>query len=234
MCPHCGQNAPIVYRGVAAYCSACQRQRPALIAPSVSYAGKPSTVGGTVAGVIGWLVLFFGLSTAAIVGVLLGLASTALGLVVGIPIAVFTLAISLSLLLSGRSLRKTGVEKQKQMRKKGILALAMNRGGAVTAYDVGNALDMPTAEADAFLTEMAKADPEEVTVELDDKGGIYYAFPRMAAPGSRNIGGFVPPGGGRARIEDPRIRVSGVPDTFESEGLDYEEPAQKKQQRRGP
>ncbi len=222
MCPHCGQNAPIVYRGVVAFCSACQRQRPALIAPSVSYAGKPSTVGGTVAGIIGWILLVVGLSAAIGLGLLLSVLNTTLGLAVGIPIGILTIAVSLSLLLSGRKMRRTGVEKQKEMRRRAILGLAQNRGGAVTAADVAASLDMPVAEADAFLTDMAKTQSDDVTVELDDKGGIYYAFTRLSQPRPRS------------RIEDPRVRVTGVPDTFESEGLDYEEPAQQKQHRRGP
>lgn len=218
MCPHCRQNAPIVYRGVAAFCSACGRPRPALIAPSVSYAGKPSKVGGTVAGIIGWIVLVIGTSAAIGLGLLFSLLSTTAGLAVGIPIGILTIAISLSLLLSGRSLQKSGEKKQLEMRKKAVTALAMNRGGALTAQDVANALDMPHAEADTFLTDMAKADPEEVTVELDDRGGIYYAFPRIAPPGRR-------------RIEDPRVRVTGVPNTIEAEGLDYEEPSPQQKQR---
>lgn len=218
MCPHCRQNAPIVYRGVAAFCSACGRPRPALIAPSVSYAGKPSKVGGTVAGIIGWIVLVIGTSAAIGLGLLFSLLSTTAGLAVGLPIGILTIAISLSLLLSGRSLQKSGEKKQLEMRRKAVTALAMNRGGALTAQDVANALDMPHAEADTFLTDMAKADPEEVTVELDDRGGIYYAFPRIAPPGRR-------------RIEEPRVRVTGVPNTIEAEGLDYDDQAAPPKQR---
>lgn len=221
MCPHCGQPAPIVYRGVAAFCSACGRPRPALIAPSVSYAGKPSKVGGTVAGIIGWIVLVLGVSLTTGLSLLLSMLSTTAALAVGIPMGILTLAVSLSLLLSGRSMRRTGEKKQKEMRRKAITALAMNRRGAVTAQDVAASLDIPHAEADAFLTEMAKEDPEEVTVELDDRGGIYYAFPRIAPIAKR-------------RIEDPRVRVQGVPDRVTTEGLDYEEEAAapEKQRRR--
>src|SRR5689334_5227659 len=111
MCPHCRQNAPIVYRGVAAYCSACGRQRPALIAPSVSYAGKPSKVGGTVAGVIGMLVALLGLPVVILIGLFFGwLFSTAVGLTIGIPLGILTLVVAVSLMLSGRKLRQTGEE----------------------------------------------------------------------------------------------------------------------------
>lgn len=220
MCPYCRTNAPIVYRGVAAFCSGCGRQRPALMAPSVSYAGKPSKVGGTVAGVVGWVVLAGGLAVALGVGLLLSIISTTFGLAIGIPIAVLSTAVSMALLFSGKKLRQSGEARQKEMRRQAVLALAVNRGGMVTANDAAAALDIPPAEADAFLTELAKTQSEEVTVEIDDKGGIYYAFPRLLH-GSR-----------RVRVDEPRVRVSGVPDTFDAEGLDYEEPAQQ-QRRRG-
>jgi hypothetical protein len=190
------------------------------MAPSVSYAGKPSKVGGTVAGVMGWVVLVIGTSLTIGLGLLLSMLSTTLGLAFGIPLGILTIAVSLTLLLSSRKLRKSGEAKQREMRKRAVFALAQNRRGAVTAADAAAALDMPPAQADAFLTELAKSEPEEVTVEIDDKGGIYYAFPRLAAPRPR------------ARIEDqPKVRVTGVPDTFESEGLDYEEPSKKRQGR---
>jgi hypothetical protein len=62
---------------------------------------------------------------------------------------------------------------------------------------------------------MAKTMPEEVTVEIDDKGGIYYAFPRLL-PVTRQ------------RVEEPRVRVEGAPDTAGSEELEYEEPARRR------
>jgi hypothetical protein len=221
MCPYCGQNAPIVYRGVAAFCSACGRQRPALIAPSVSYAGKPSRVGGTVAGVAGWVVLGVGLFMALAMGLLLGIIHTPLGVVVGSLIALASIIVSVLLLVSGKKLRKSGDDAQKHMREKAVFALAANRNGRVTARDLAGSLDIPAAEADAFLTEMAKTQPEDVTVEIDDKGGIYYAFPRIMM------------GDQRARIapDQARVRVQGVPDTIDAEGLDYDESAPQQRKR---
>ena len=55
MCPHCGQAAPLVYRGVLAYCSACGQLRGPLTGGSVNHAGSLSKAGGTVAKVFGWL-----------------------------------------------------------------------------------------------------------------------------------------------------------------------------------
>jgi hypothetical protein len=215
MCPHCRQIAPIVYRGVAAFCSACGRPRTPLAAPSVSYAGKPSKVGGTVAGVAGWLVLGFGLSISLAVALLINIFSLSAALAVGIPMGLLTLFISLSLLFSGRKLRQSGEHAQKEMRRRAVFALAMNRRGAVTANDAAAALDIPPAEADAFLTDLAKTQPEEVTVELDDRGGIYYAFPRLAPAGPK----------ARFAADEPRVRVAGAPEPLESEGLDHEERA---------
>lgn len=218
MCPHCGLNAPIVYRGVTAVCSGCGKQRPPLIAPSVSYAGKPSQVGGTVAGVVGWIVLAVGLAVALGIGLVLSLISTTFGLAVGIPIGVLSIALSIALLFSSKKLRQSGQAREKEMWRRAVLALAENRRGKVTAHDAAGALDIPPAQADAFLTELAKEQTGEVTVEIDDKGNIYYAFPRFIEQQRR-------------RIEQPRVRVTGVPDTFESEGLDHEEPAQERRRR---
>lgn len=222
MCPHCGQNAPLVYRGMAAFCSACGRPRAPLVTPSVSYAGKPSKVGGTVAGIAGWIVLVVGLCLALGLGLLLSMISATLGLAFGLPIGILTLAVSLTLLFSGKKLRQSGDVAQKDMRRRAVFALAMNRGGAVTARDAAAALGIPAVEADAFLTDLAKTEGEEVTVELDDKGGIYYAFPRLI------------PSQPRARIaqDDPRVRVTGVPDSFQSDGLDYDDSVEEQRRRR--
>lgn len=191
------------------------------MAPSVSYAGKPSKVGGTVAGVIGWLVLAFGLSTALGLGLLLGsLVSVGVGLAFGLPIGLFSIGFALVLLLSGKKLRKSGEDKQREMRRQAVFALAANQRGTVTAYDAARSLGVPPAEADAFLTDLAKTTPEEVTVEIDDRGGIYYAFPRLLPIGKQ-------------RFAEPKMRVPGAPEASVDEGLEYEEqaPPEKRRQR---
>ena len=225
MCPHCGQNVAIRYSGVAAFCSACGRPRPPLMAPSVSHAGKPSQIGGTVAGVLGWIVLAGGLAVATAVGLILGIVHTTFGLAVGLPIGVISVVVALTLLLSGRKLRRSGEARERETRRKTVFGLATNRGGAITANDAAVALDIPPHEADAFLTDLAKTTPEEVTVELDDKGGIYYAFPRLLSGGAP-----------RSRFDEPRVRVGGSAGPFESEGLAEEEAesaASQAQRRRG-
>ena len=46
MCPHCGREAPIVYRGVVPYCTACGALRAPLSTPSINLAGKSVADGG--------------------------------------------------------------------------------------------------------------------------------------------------------------------------------------------
>ena len=60
-CPHCHQNAPIVYRGVFAFCSACDKPRAPFSGKALHFAGQPAKVGGSVSRVVGYLVLVFGL-----------------------------------------------------------------------------------------------------------------------------------------------------------------------------
>src|SRR5262245_60060733 len=104
MCPHCRQNAPVIYRGIVAYCTACGAVRPPLTGSSLNLAGKGSRVGGTVAKVFGWLVLGIGGTVGLILLALLqwifpeGIA----GLLVGLPVLVLSAIVSTLLLLSGR------------------------------------------------------------------------------------------------------------------------------------
>jgi hypothetical protein len=181
MCPRCRQNAPLVYRGLTAYCSACGAPRLPLTSSSVTHAGKPSKVGGTVARVFGWLVLAGGLGLALLLGLGLFLLfpEGIAWLVVSAPIATLTALFSFLLLKSGRGLQQLGEGEQKSARSRAIFALAQNRGGMVTANDVAQSLDIRPEEADALLTEMAKTTPDQVTLEMDDAGGIYYRFPQL-------------------------------------------------------
>lgn len=180
MCPHCGQNAPIVYRGVTAVCAACGRPRTPLTAPSVSYAGKPSKVGGTLVGIAGWIVLSFGILSGVVNGLLAGLVSVNLGLIAGLLITVPFLILATVLLLSGRSLRRAGSVEAARRREQALFALAANRGGAITAADAAQALDLSVAEADTALTEMAKKQPDQLTVDVDNDGRIWFRFVHVA------------------------------------------------------
>ncbi len=177
MCPHCGQNAPLVYRGVVPYCTGCGGIRAPLTNRSVNMAGKPSTVGGTVAGVFGWLMLLGGLGVAGVLATILALLSyPTLALVVGGPIALLALLVGGGLVMGGKKLRTQGATEQKDTRVEAIFALAQTRKGILLASDVARALAIPVDEADALLTTLAKTDSDHVSLEVNDDGGMYYRF----------------------------------------------------------
>ncbi len=178
MCPHCGREAPIVYRGVVPYCTACGALRAPLATPSLNLAGKPSQVGGTVASVAGWLVLLVGLSIALGLGLLLGAVfSTAVALGVALPFATISAGIGLLLLRGGRSLRRSGVDVERATRDQALLQLAAHRG-PITAARAAHLLNLTVAQADAMLTELAKRDPERIALDVDDHGAVWYRIAR--------------------------------------------------------
>ncbi|WP_438019664.1 hypothetical protein WMF18_11580 [Sorangium sp. So ce315] len=182
MCPHCGKNAPIIHRGLAAYCTACGRERLPFAGRSVSLAGKPSRFGGAVAGALGWLILIGGTALA----LLLGLGAAALfpgsiaGLAIGLPLGFVALALGLLLLIGGRKLLRSGAQASRDAQVQAIFSLAAHRRRPLTAHEVGVALDLPAPEADALLTELAKQRPDEVGVELGERGEILYTFPGVS------------------------------------------------------
>ncbi len=186
MCPFCGKNAPIVYRGVLAYCTACGRPRLPLSGESVNLAGQPSKVGGTVAHVFGWLVLGGGLLVALLVGALL-LAlfpGAAVGWIFGAVIALASLAVGLSLARAGKTLEKSGTRHEQSTRAQAVFAMAETRGGMLSAMDVAQSLSLPPHEAEALLTELAKVDSDRVKLEVDDNGAMYFLFPHAIGEGS--------------------------------------------------
>lgn len=184
VCPHCRTPAPIVYRGVMAYCAGCGRPRPPLTAASVNLAGQPSKVGGSVAKVFGWLTLAGGLMLALLVAALFQALFPAgfVGWAFGGVIAVVALAVGLSLVVGGKSLSKSGVATERATRTQAIFALAANRGGMLTALDVARALGIPHPAADQLLTDLAKEDADRVKLEVDDHGGLFYVFPAHLPP----------------------------------------------------
>ena len=213
MCPHCGREAPIVYRGVIPYCTACGALRAPLSSPSINHAGKPSKVGGTFASVLGWLVLVCGGSLALAVFLLsLALNAVGVGLAIAIPVAVVDLVIGIALVRSGRSLSSSGAEAARSTREQALLAVAAHRG-SVTAADAARALGVGIAEADAMLTALAKRDPERVAVDVDDEGVVWYRV--SAAPGEPlpriRVGDGVrvgAPGEVQAAVDDVQERVA--------------------------
>ncbi len=190
ICPSCHQDAPTIVRGVRAFCTACGAPRPLLGSSAVNVAGKPMKVGGGVASVIGWLVLFFGSMVSIAMGALFNLlwsianpaAATAVGLWVGGFFGVITLVVALSLLLGGRKLRKTGVDDRRKVLEQGIFALAGKQRGSVTPRDVARQLAIRDEEADALLTDLVKKGDGRVSLDVDDDGTLRYTVPELLPP----------------------------------------------------
>ncbi len=176
MCPHCRQHAPIVYRGVVPHCTACGRVRAPFTTRSVNLAGRPAAVGGTVANVLGWVVLGVGGALALGLGLLFSLLTPTAGLAVGITLGIIALTLGLVLVLSGRKLQRSGAADQKDTRRQAIYALAGHRGGVLTVVDVSQALGISPEEADVVLTDLAKTQPDQCVLELDEAGAIYFRF----------------------------------------------------------
>jgi hypothetical protein len=179
VCPRCRQNAPIVYRGVNAFCTACGAPRSVLTPGSVNLAGQPSKVGGAITRVLGWIVLVVGTllaaGTLAMCGSLVGMAAAA-PYILSVPIALVTWVLSYFLLKGGKQLEQSGTDAQKATRTQAVFALANTRGGMVTPNDLAHAIGVMPKEADDILTAMAKEDSDHVSIEVDDNGNIYYRF----------------------------------------------------------
>lgn len=182
VCPKCRQNAPLVYRGVNAFCTACGAPRMPLAASSVNLAGQPSKVTGAVARVFGWIVLGGGWFLAATAAFLLSLAFGAGAMapwLVAAPFAIVGTILAWVLLRSGRELKVSGVATEKATRSQAVFALAKARGGVLTAPDLAGAINVPLEEGDAILTSMAKEHPDQVAVDIDDDGRVLYRFPAI-------------------------------------------------------
>ncbi len=190
ICPACGKEAPIVYRGVVPFCAACGAMRAPLSSASVNLAGKPSRVGSTLATVLGWLVLVVGGSAAlGVIGVALLLGWTTVAAVLGGPIALFALVGGLLLLRAGRSLAASATAREQSMLDQGLMALAGHRG-SVTARDAAQALQVSIADADAALTSLAKREPERLGVDVDEQGTVWYRAVQIGAPRVRVTDGL--------------------------------------------
>ena len=215
ICPHCGREAPIVYRGVVPYCTACGALRAPLSTPSFNLAGKSSRVGGTVASVAGWLVLLIGLSFELGLGLVLwALFSVALALAVALPLALVSTGIGVALLRGGSSLRQSGADAERAVRDQALLSMAGHHG-PVTALDAARLLNVTVAAADAMLTALAKRDPERLALDVDDQGVVWYRLANSFA---------MPPAGATGASTERRVRV-GEPSTNEGLAEEAEEEA---------
>jgi hypothetical protein len=208
MCPTCGQDAPLVYKSVLAFCSACGKPRIPLSASAVNFRGKPATIGGTVAAVAGWLLLFGTLAVALTVGAVLQAifpVGAVVGWIVGGVIAVAGVVTSLLLLFGGRALRRSGTNASRAARLDALNTLAAYQRGVVTAQMASESLGLSLDQADAFLTSLAKQPDSGVTLEVDEDGKITYCFANHARPLAWGAGTKMrvdarPDAGGDARV----------------------------------
>ena len=177
---------------------------------SVTLAGQPSKVGGTVARVFGWIVLAAGWLVALMFGGILYAieAFTAAGVVGGL-IALITSVIAYALLRGGKELKKSGDEAEQATKLQALFALANTRGGVLTAMDVAQMLAVSPKEGDDVLTKLAKEHPEQVQVDVDDNGNVLYRF---TAANWRNVQQRTYAGGSMApNAVPPHVRVGAAP-----------------------
>jgi hypothetical protein len=209
-CPYCRQEAPVIVRGVRAYCTACGAPRSIVTAPeAVNVVGQPARVGGTIAGTLGWAALLMGLALTLILGAIAGLLSGGAALWVGGFVLFCTLAVAVPLIAGGRKLKRSGEDRVRAAQEHAIFALASQRRGELTVRDVARALSVRESEADVLLTDLARRQDGSVTLEVDDNGGLSYLFHDLrASHGARVV---APP---------PRARVAAPPRVIDAELID--------------
>ena len=178
LCPQCNQRAPIVLRGASAVCTACGAKRMPFTANTVNLAGKGQRIGGAAAKFFGWASVVGGVSFAAFVTLVLQsiYPEGYLGYAFAVPALIISLAIGIPLLLGGRRLQRGGDEKAKSARLEAVRSMAAHRQGALTARVVADTLRVPEPDAEELLTELAKDPEENVSLDIDPDGRIYYLF----------------------------------------------------------
>lgn len=193
-----------------AYCTSCGAQRLPLVAKSTNHAGKPRIIGGALTRVLGWVILSGGIALGlALLGLLQAIFPAGFaGFAVGGPIIVFATVFGALLLRGGQSLESTGVAEQRETRTAAVFSLAENRAGVVTAADVATALAISTSDADTLLTDSAKTVPDNVALEVDNRGGIFY---RVSERGLARVQAF-----------DEKLRVATAQDSAERASVEPE------------
>lgn len=119
-----------------------------------------------------------GLSLATFFGVLLHSVwpGTLIGWAFGVPTAIISLLLGITLIQGGRRWQRKGVLAERSAKLDAIRALAAHRGGSLTSEDVAGALLVNEEEGDSLLTELAKDPKLSVNLEVDDDGQIHYLF----------------------------------------------------------
>ncbi|HEY5376598.1 MAG TPA: hypothetical protein VIK01_23115 [Polyangiaceae bacterium] len=172
---------------------------------ALAFAGQPSKIGGRVGRALGIAVLVFGLLLAAVLVLCFQLLWPAqnIGYALGLPVALVSVVVSTLLLVAGRRLKRVGAGAEREARVEALYALAANRGGTLTVTDAARSLQLAAPEVDALLGDLAKTQPESVSLELDDAGEPFYLFSRA---GTRPH-----PFGAKYRVTpEGRVRVADV------------------------
>jgi hypothetical protein len=135
-------------------------------------------LGGVAASIAGLSVLVLGLSLSA--GVLLLLQSIfpahVVGWAVALPMVAVTLLFGLLLLFGGRRLRRHGTERQQAVQLAAVKSLVQHRKGPLSAYEIADRLELPEAQVDALLTQLAREQATAVTLDVDAQGRVVYDF----------------------------------------------------------
>lgn len=151
-----------------------------LSSTSLTLAGQPSRVGGTVARFFGWALLVGGFIVASLVAavLLVVIPESVAGWVVGAVLALSSAVAAWALLRSGRALQRSGADVERATQRRAVEAFAAARGpgSSLFAEDVARGLDLSLPAADHLLTTIAREEPDRVSVELDDDGRISYRF----------------------------------------------------------
>jgi hypothetical protein len=130
------------------------------------------------------LVLVFGLSSsAALILFFQVLWPTArIGYALGLPVALISAVLSTLFLVASRRLQSSGSAAERQARVEAIYALAVHRAGTLTASDAARALQLDVRGADALLSDLAKTEPDSVSLEFDGEGQTFYLFSHAGTP----------------------------------------------------
>jgi hypothetical protein len=181
-CPKCGQNAPIVLRGVEAFCTVCNARRTPFGGDILNLAGTPERIGGHAARWFGWGAMSVGLFVAFTVGLVVqAIASMItpgswLGLAVGLPIALLSVVLGLTGIIGGNKLGRAGEARLLDKQRDIIRALAGHQRGVVKVSDAARALGVDEPRADSVLGALAREPAENISLDIDDDGNVIYLF----------------------------------------------------------
>lgn len=167
---------------------------------------------------LGTLVLIFGALLAATLVLFFQLLwpAKSIGYALGAPIALASVVLGTVLVVVSNRLGRAGADAERQARVEAIYALAVNRNGMLTTGDTARTLQLDPKAVDALLNELAKAEPEYVSLEIDEQGQPFYLFSR-AGTRPHPFGAKYRVGAeGRVRVADV-LGVDGAPQTLDEQ-----------------